>query len=159
MLLLDQNRGRWDWAQIGRGLAALERAESLTDARGPYAVQAAIAACHARARTAEATDWVRIASLYGDLATLTAHPWWSSTARLPCRWQRGRRQPGVLEPLVDEPSLRGYHLLPSARGDLLERLGRVGEARAEFERAAGMTRNERERGVLLARAAGLAIEP
>ena len=159
VLLLDQNRGRWDWAQIGRGLAALERAESLTDARGPYAVQAAIAACHARARTAEATDWVRIASLYGDLATLTDSPVVELNRAVAVSMAEGPEAGlRVLEPLVDEPSLRGYHLLPSARGDLLERLGRVGEARAEFERAAGMTRNERERGVLLARAAGLAIE-
>ncbi len=159
VLLLDQNRGRWDWAQIGRGLAALERAESLTDSRGPYAVQAAIAACHARARTAEATDWVRIASLYADLAALTGSPVVELNRAVAVSMAEGPEAGlRVLEPLADEPSLRGYHLLPSARGDLLERLGRVGEARAEFERAAGMTRNEREREVLLARAAGLAIE-
>jgi len=159
VLLLDQNRGRWDWAQIGRGLAALERAESLTDSRGPYAVQAAIAACHARARTADATDWVRIASLYTDLAALTGSPVVELNRAVAVSMAEGPEAGlRVLEPLAAEPSLRGYHLLPSARGDLLERLGRVGEARAEFERAAGMTRNERERGVLLARAAGLPLQ-
>lgn len=159
VLLLDQNRGRWDWAQIGRGLAALERAESLTDSQGPYAVQAAIAACHARARTAEATDWVRIASLYADLAALTSSPVVELNRAVAVSMAEGPEAGlRVLEPLVEEPSLRGYHLLSSARGDLLERLGRVGEARAEFERAAGMTRNEREREVLLARAAGLPIQ-
>lgn len=158
-LLLDQNRGRWDWAQVGRGLAALERAESLTTSRGPYAVQAAIAACHARARTAEATDWVRIASLYADLAALTGSPVVELNRAVAVSMAEGPEAGlRVLEPLADEPSLRGYHLLASARGDLLERLGRVGEARAEFERAAGMTRNERERGVLLARAAGLPVQ-
>ena len=159
VLLLDQNRGRWDWAQIGRGLASLERAESLTDSRGPYAVQAAIAACHARARTADATDWVRIASLYADLAALTGSPVVELNRAVAVSMAEGPEAGlRVLEPLAAEPSLRGYHLLPSARGDLLERLGRVGEARAEFERAAGMTRNERERGVLLARAAGLPLQ-
>lgn len=159
VLLLDQNRGRWDWAQVGRGLAALERAESLTNTRGPYAVQAAIAACHARARTAEATDWVRIASLYADLAALTGSPVVELNRAVAVSMAEGPEAGlRVLEPLADEPSLRGYHLLASARGDLLERLGRVGEARAEFERAAGMTRNERERGVLLARAADLPVQ-
>lgn len=159
VLLLDQNRGRWDWAQVGRGLAALERAESLTNTRGPYAVQAAIAACHARARTAEATDWVRIASLYADLAALTGSPVVELNRAVAVSMAEGPEAGlRVLEPLADEPSLRGYHLLASARGDLLERLGRVGEARAEFERAAGMTRNERERGVLLARAASLPVQ-
>ncbi|HEX5522107.1 MAG TPA: RNA polymerase sigma factor [Pedococcus sp.] len=159
VLLLDQNRGRWDWGQIGRGLAALERAESLSDSRGPYAVQAAIAACHARARTADATDWGRIASLYADLAALTSSPVVELNRAVAVSMAEGPEAGlRVLEPLVDEPSLRGYHLLPSARADLLERLGRLGEARAEFERAAGMTRNERERGVLLARAAGLPVE-
>lgn len=159
VLLLDQNRGRWDWAHVGRGLAALERAESLTTSRGPYAVQAAIAACHARARTAEATDWVRIASLYADLAALTGSPVVELNRAVAVSMAEGPEAGlRVLEPLADEPSLRGYHLLASARGDLLERLGRVGEARAEFERAAGMTRNERERGVLLARAAGLPVQ-
>lgn len=159
VLLLDQNRGRWDWAQVGRGLAALERAESLTNTRGPYAVQAAIAACHARAWTAEATDWVRIASLYADLAALTGSPVVELNRAVAVSMAEGPEAGlRVLEPLADEPSLRGYHLLASARGDLLERLGRVGEARAEFERAAGMTRNERERGVLLARAAGLPVQ-
>lgn len=159
VLLLDQNRGRWDWAQVGRGLAALQRAESLTNTPGPYAVQAAIAACHARARTAEATDWVRIASLYADLAALTGSPVVELNRAVAVSMAEGPEAGlRVLEPLADEPSLRGYHLLASARGDLLERLGRVGEARAEFERAAVMTRNERERGVLLARAAGLPVQ-
>ncbi len=159
VLLLDQNRGRWDWAQIGRGLAALQRAESLADRLGPYAVQAAIAACHARARTAEATDWGRIASLYADLVALTNSPVVELNRAVAVSMASGPEEGlRVLDGLTAEPSLQGYHLLASARGDLLERLGRLGEARAEFERAAGMTRNEREREVLLARAAGLPEE-
>jgi predicted RNA polymerase sigma factor len=159
VLLLDQNRGLWDWVQIGRGLAALRRAESLTDRLGPYALQAAIAACHARARTAEATDWGRIASLYADLVALTRSPVVELNRAVAVSMASGPEAGlRVLDGLAGEPSLQGYHLLPSARGDLLERLGRVGEARAEYARAAGMTRNEREREVLLARAAGLAAE-
>ena len=159
VLLLDQDRGQWDWAQIGRGLAALQRAESLADPLGPYAVQAAIAAGHARARTAEATDWGRIASLYADLVALTNSPVVELNRAVAVSMASGPEAGlRVLDGLTAEPSLQGYHLLSSARGDLLERLGRVGEARAEFERAAGMTRNEREREVLLARAAALAAE-
>lgn len=159
MLLLDQNRGRWDWAQIGRGLAALQRAESLAGHLGPYAVQAAIAACHARARTAEETNWARIASLYADLLVLTNSPVVELNRAVAVSMASGPAAGlRVVEGLTGEPSLQGYHLLSSVRGDLLERLGRAGEARAEFERAASMTRNERERRVLLDRAAALPAE-
>jgi predicted RNA polymerase sigma factor len=160
VLLLEQNRGRWDWAQVARGLTALQRAEALTDSFGPYAVQAAIAACHGRARTAEATDWVRIAALYGDLVTLTKSPVVELNRAVAVSMAEG---PAAGLALVDRvasaPELAGYHLLPSVRGELLERLGRDGEARSEFERAAAMTRNRRERDVLLGRAAALAAIP
>jgi RNA polymerase sigma factor (sigma-70 family) len=160
VLLLEQNRGRWDWAQVARGLTALQRAEALTDSPGPYAVQAAIAACHGRARTAEATDWARIAALYGDLVTLTQSPVVELNRAVAVSMAEG---PAAGLALVDRvasaPELAGYHLLPSVRGELLERLGRDGEARSEFERAAGMTRNRRERDVLLGRAAALAAIP
>ena len=159
VLLLDQNRGRWDWAQIGRGLAALQRAESTTDRLGPYGLQAAIAACHARARTPEATDWERIASLYAELVEMTGSPVVELNRAVAVSMASGPEEGlRVLDGLAGEPSLHGYHLLPSVRGDLLERLGRLGEARVEFERAAGMTRNERERDVLLARADALPVE-
>jgi RNA polymerase sigma factor (sigma-70 family) len=159
VLLLDQNRGRWDWAQIGRGLAVLRRAESMTDRLGPYGLQAAIAACHARARTPEATDWERIVSLYADLVEMTGSPVVELNRAVAVSMASGPEEGlRVLDGLAGEPSLHGYHLLPSVRGDLLERLGRLGEARVEFERAAGMTRNERERDVLLARADALPVE-
>jgi RNA polymerase sigma factor (sigma-70 family) len=157
ILLLDQKRGLWDQLLIRRGLAALERADRLGGARGPYALQAAIAACHARARTPEETDWRRIAELYAELATLTPSPVVELNRAVAVAMAFGA-QAGLdlVDALADEPSLRSYHLLPSVRGDLLAKLGRLEEARPEFERAAGLTRNARERELLLdrARAAG-----
>lgn len=158
ILLLDQDRGRWDQLLIRRGLAALERAESLGGARGPYALQAAIAACHARARTPEATDWARMVELYNALARLTPSPVVELNRAVAVAMDAG---PAAALELVDrlrsEPALRGYHLLPSVRGDLLAKLGRREEARAEFERAAALTRNTRERELLLGRAAAYAM--
>ncbi|NUW34093.1 RNA polymerase sigma factor [Nonomuraea sp. SMC257] len=154
ILLLEQNRSRWDRLLIGRGLAALARAEEHGGARGPYTLQAAIAACHARALAPEETDWERIATLYGELAELMPTPVVELNRAVALSMARG---PAAGLELVDriagEPSLKGYHLLPSVRGDLLARLGRRAEARTEFERAASLTRNERERALLLARAA------
>jgi len=154
VLLLDQDRSRYDQILIRRGLAALERAERLGAALGPYAIQAAIAACHARARTAAETDWPRIAALYDALAQLNPSPVVELNRAVAISMAFG---PAAGLELVDalllEPSLASYHLLPSVRGDLLAKLGRQGEARAEFERAAAMTRNARERALLLARAA------
>src|SRR3989449_1258672 len=153
ILLLDQNRARWDQILIRRGLAALERAEKLGGALGPYALQAAIAACHARARTAGETDWGRIAALYGALARLAPSPVVELNRAVALSMAFG---PAAGLPLVDaltsERSLAGYHLLPSVRGDLLAKLGRWDEARAEFRRAASLTRNARERDLLLERA-------
>ncbi|MFV8749933.1 RNA polymerase sigma factor [Nannocystaceae bacterium ST9] len=148
--LLDQNRARWDQVLIRRGLAALARAEQL-GGRGPHVVQAAIAACHARATTADATDWVRIASLY---EWLDPSPVIELNRAVAVAMAYGP-QAGldIVDALRGEPALAGYHLLPSVRGDLLEKLGRGVEARAEFERAAGLTRNARERTLLLERAA------
>jgi predicted RNA polymerase sigma factor len=152
ILLLDQNRGRWDQLLIRRGLAALERAEQLGGALGPYALQAAIAACHARARTPEETDWQRIAALYAELAQITQSPVVELNRAVALSMAFG---PAAGLELVDqltlEPSLRHYHLLPSVRGDLLAKLGRLDEARAEFERAASLTQNARERDLLLER--------
>jgi predicted RNA polymerase sigma factor len=139
---------------IRRGLAALERAEALGGARGPYALQAAIAACHARARAAAETDWPRIAALYDALALVAPSPVVELNRGVAVAMAFG---PAAGLELVDalrsEPSLQGYHLLPSVRGDLLSRLGRFDEARAEFERAASLTKNARERELLLERAA------
>jgi RNA polymerase sigma-70 factor, ECF subfamily len=153
ILLLDQNRARWDYVLIRHGLAALERAEKLGGARGPYVLQAAIAACHARARTAEETDWTRIAALYAALAQVAPSPVVELNRAVALSMAFG---PAVGLEIVDaltaEPTLAGYHLLPSVRGDLLAKLGRFEEARAELERAASLTRNARERGLLLARA-------
>jgi predicted RNA polymerase sigma factor len=153
ILLLDQNRGRWDHLLIRRGLTALERAAKLGGAQGPYALQAAIAACHARARVADETDWPRIVALYGQLATVAPSPVVELNRAVALSMALG---PAAALELVDaltkEPALEGYHLLPSVRGDLLKKLGRVGEARGEFERAASLTRNARERELLLARA-------
>ncbi len=154
VLLLDQDRGRWDRLLIGRGLAALDRAEALGAPLGPYALQAAIAACHARARTPEETDWERIVALYDGLVEVTGSPVVELNRAVAVSMAFGP-QAGLdlVDALADEPALRGYHLLPSARGDLLMRLGRAAEARAELERAAAMTANSRERALLLARAA------
>jgi RNA polymerase sigma factor (sigma-70 family) len=154
VLLLDQNRARWDQLLIRRGLAALERAESLSAERGPYTLQAAIAACHARARQASETDWARIAALYDELAGLMSSPVVELNRAVAHAMAFGPAAGlGLVDQLMDEPSLKAYHLLPSVRGDLLFKLGRLAEARQEFERAAELTRNERERSLLLERAA------
>jgi RNA polymerase sigma-70 factor, ECF subfamily len=154
VLLMDQDRSRWDHLLIGRGLAALERAEKLGGPLCPYGLQASIAACHARARAAEETDWGRIVVLYESLARLAPSPVVQLNRAVAVAMAFG---PSAGLPMVDalasEPSLRAYHLLPSVRGDLLAKLGRTEEARAEFERAASMTKNERERELLLGRAA------
>jgi RNA polymerase sigma factor (sigma-70 family) len=156
VLLLDQNRARWDFLLIGRGLAALRRAEALGGAAGPYALQAAIAACHARARTAEATDWRRIARLYATLARLMPSPIVELNRAVAVSMADG---PAAGLEIVDEIAahkpLAGYHLLPAVRGDLLAKLGRIDEARVELERAAALTRNDRERDLLLERIAAL----
>jgi RNA polymerase sigma-70 factor (ECF subfamily) len=153
ILLLDQDRGQWDRLLIQRGLAELERAEKLGGLRGPYAIQAAIAACHARAGTGVETDWARIAALYSELGDVAPSPVvelnravavgmaWGPAAGLE-----------LVNPLASDPAMQNYHLLPSVRGDLLKKLGRMEEARAEFERAASLTRNARERNLLLERA-------
>jgi len=157
VLLLDQDRARWDPLLIRRGLAALARAEELGGAGGRYALQAAITACHARAHTAAETDWARIAALYQELAEITPSPVVELNRAVALAMAYG---PAVglerVDALASEPSLKAYHLLPSARGDLLAKLGRFDEARAEFERAASLTRNARERELLLERAAACA---
>ena len=154
ILLLDQNRGKWDQLLIRRGLAALERAERLGGAPGPYVLQAAIASCHARARTAADTDWARIAALYGELALTSPSPVVELNRAVALGMASGPAAGlEIVDALASEPSLREYHLLPSIRGDLLAKLGRAREARAEFQRAAGLTRNARERKLLLDRAA------
>jgi len=154
ILLLDQDRGRWDQLLIRRGLAALDRAEALGGANGRYALQAAIAACHARAPTPEATDWGRIAALYAELGRVAPSPVVELNRAVAVSMAFGPAAGlELVEGLVAEPSLKAYHLLPAVRGDLLEKLGRGDEARVEFERAAALTRNTRERDVLLERAA------
>jgi RNA polymerase sigma factor (sigma-70 family) len=154
VLLLDQDRGRWDQLLIRRGQAALERAEQLGGVRGPYELQAAIAACHARARTAAETDWAGIAALYDALAQLTPSPVVELNRAVALAMAFGPAAGlAVVDTLASEPTLKGYHLLPSVRGDLLFKLGRLEEARQEFERAASLTRNARERELLLQRAA------
>jgi RNA polymerase sigma-70 factor, ECF subfamily len=154
ILLLEQNRARWDQLLIRRGLAALARAEALGGANGPYALQAAIAACHARARTAEETDWPRIAALYEALARLAPSPVVELNRAVAVSMASGPAAGLVLvDALVAEASLSAYHHLPAVRGDLLAKLGRRDEARVEFERAASLTRNARERELLLVRAA------
>ena len=155
--LLDQQRGRWDQLLIRRGLAALERAERLAGPPGPYQLQAAIAGCHARARTAGETDWIRIAALYQVLAQQLPSPVVELNRAVAVGMAFGP-QAGLdlVEQLPGEPALAAYHLLPSVRGDLLARLRRFDEARSEFERAAGLTRNARERELLLERARGCA---
>jgi len=153
ILLMDQNRGLWDQLLIRRGLAALERAEKLGAWRGPYALQAAIAACHARARTAEETDWERIVGLYEALASAMPSPVVELNRAVAMAMAHGPAAGlELVDRLVSEPSLKAYHLLPSVRGDFLKKLGRFEEARAEFERAASLTRNERERNLLMGRA-------
>ncbi|GAA0361587.1 RNA polymerase sigma factor [Microbispora corallina] len=152
--LLDQDRGRWNQLHIRRGLAALARAEALGGSLGPYALQAAIAACHARARTAGETDWARMAALYGSLAALTSSPIVELNRAVAVGMAYGPEAGLALaDALAGEPALKDYHLLPSVRGDLLVKLGRTDEARTEFERAAALTRNGRERALLLGRAA------
>jgi RNA polymerase sigma factor (sigma-70 family) len=159
ILLLEQDRSRWDQLLIRRGLAALQRAEELGGALGPYALQAAIAACHARARVPEDTDWERIAALYDALAQLVPSPVVDLNRAVAVAMAFGSAAGlELVDELLNEPSLKGYHLLPSVRGDLLAKLGRHAEAQHEFKRAASLTRNERERKLLLRRAAASALE-
>ena len=153
VLLLDQDRSKWDRLLIGRGLAALERAESLAPVPGPYAIQAAIAACHARAVTGADTDWARIASLYDQLGRIEPSPVIELNRAVAISMANGPAAGlELVDALKNDPTLKNYHLLPSVRGDLLKKLGRMEEARAEFERAAAITRNVRERNLLLDRA-------
>ncbi len=163
ILLFDQNRARWDQLLIGRGLAALARSEKARAEKlragndrlpqGPYALQAAITACHARARTPEETDWVQIVALYAALAQQAPSPVVELNRAVALAMAFGPAAGlALVDALTSEPSLENYHLLPSVRGDLLEKLGRKDEARAEFERAAGLTRNTRERVLLIGRA-------
>jgi RNA polymerase sigma-70 factor (ECF subfamily) len=160
ILLLEQDRARWDHLLVRRGLAALARAEGFAGAYGPYALQAAIAACHARAPRAEETDWVRIAQLYGALARLMPSPVVEVNRAVALAMASGPAAGLALtDKLTTEPALKAYHLLPAVRGDLLAKLGRFEEARAEFERAAALTRNARERKLLLGRAAACGSQP
>jgi len=153
ILLLEQNRALWDQLLIRRGLAALARAEALGGALGPYALQAAIAACHARARTAAETDWPRIAALYGALARLAPSPVVEINRAVAIAMAFGPEAGlAIVDALTAEPALAAYHLLPSVRGDLLAKLGRFTEAREKLERAAALTGNARERELLRARA-------
>ena len=153
ILLLDQNRARWDHLLIRRGLTALGRAETLGGTAGPYVLQAAIAACHALARTPEETDWARIAALYDALAQIAPSPVVELNRAVAVSMAYGPVAGlEIVDALSSEPSLMSYHLLPSVRGDLLGKLGRIEESRAEFERAAALTRNARERDLLLDRA-------
>ncbi len=154
VLLLDQDRSRWDWLLVGRGLAALERAHSVGGPLGPYTLQAAIAACHARARVAEDTDWERIVALYDGLGQLAPSPVVELNRAVAVGMAFGPEPAlALVDALVSECALSGYHLLPSVRGHLLAKLGRDEEARVEFERAASLTQNARERAVLLERMA------
>ena len=158
ILLLAQDRARWDQLLIRRGLAALERAQALGGSLGPYALQAAIAACHARARTADETDWVRIATLYAALAQLNPSPVVELNRAVAVSMAFGPAAGlRLVDAIASEPSMKAYHLLPSVRGDLLFKLGRMDDARAEFERAASLTQNARERRLLLDRAAACAL--
>jgi len=159
VLLLDQNRARWDYLLIRRGLAALERAEHLGPL-GPYGFQAAIAACHARARTADETDWARIVAIYDALAQVTPSPVVELNRAMAVSMAFGPAAGlELVDELVGEPTLKLYHFLPSVRGDLLVRLGRFDEARTEFERAASLTRNTREKALLLDRARSSVEKP
>jgi RNA polymerase sigma-70 factor (ECF subfamily) len=156
VLLLDQDRSRWDHVLVRRGLAALERAESLGGVLGPYTLQAAIAACHARAHTPAETDWKRIVALYDALAQLMPSPIVDLNRAVAVSMAFGPAEGlALIDAIASEPALRGYHLLPSVRGDFLAKLGRLDEARGEFERAASLTRNAREVRMLLDRAAAL----
>src|SRR5213593_3781507 len=160
VLLLDQARGRWDHVLVRRGLEALECAQSLGGELGPYALQAAIAACHARARTGAETDWARIAGLYEALGRLTPSPVVELNRAVAVAMANGPRAGlELVDRLASEPALERYHLLPSVRGDLLFKLGRLDEARTEFQRAASLTRNARERTLLLERVAACAEGP
>jgi len=153
VLLFDQNRAHWDQLLISRGLSALQRAEQLGDSPGVYALQAAIAACHARARTPEETDWPRIVNLYDELARIAPSPVVELNRAVAVGMAYGPSAGlDVIDTLITDSSLKSYHLLPTVRGDLLAKLGRFDEARAEFERAASLTRNARERELLLGRA-------
>jgi RNA polymerase sigma-70 factor, ECF subfamily len=153
VLLLDQNRALWDQLLIRRGLAALDRSQQADGAPGAYALQASIAACHARARTSEETDWARIAALYDALAQLTPSPVVELNRAVALSMAFGPAAGlAVVDTLTSDPVLESYHLLPSVRGDLLAKLDRFDEARLEFERAASLTRNSRERALLLERA-------
>jgi predicted RNA polymerase sigma factor len=155
VLLLDQDRARWDWMLVGRGLAALERAQNVDGAIGPYTLQAAIAACHARARAPEDTDWEQIVALYDGLAQLTQSPVVELNRAVAVGMAFGPEAAlALVDSLRAEPALSDYHLLPIVRGDLLEKLGRGEEARAEFERAVAVTPNPRQRSALLQRIAG-----
>ena len=154
ILLLDQDRSRWDHLLVRRGLAALSRAEQLGGRLGPYALQAAIAACHARSRTAEETDWARIAALYDALAQIAPSPVVELNRAVAVAMAFGPAEGlALVDALASEQALKHYHLLPAVRGDLLVKLGRLDEARAEFERAASLTHNAREKKLLLDRAA------
>jgi predicted RNA polymerase sigma factor len=153
ILLLDQNRGRWDQLLIRRGLTALKRAVDLGGPLGPYALQASIAACHARARRGEDTDWQQIVAIYDQLHHAVPSPVIGLNRAVAIGMASGPAAGlAAVDKLLDEPALRSYHLLPSVRGDLLFKLERWEEAKAEFERAAGITRNEREKKLLSERA-------
>jgi predicted RNA polymerase sigma factor len=159
VLLLDQDRARWDQLLIRRGLAALARAEELSETRGPYTLQASIAACHARAHVADDTDWARIATLYGALIQLEPSPVVELNRAVAVAMAYGPAAGlEIVNTLTAESSLDTYHLLPSVRGDFLKKLGRLDEAQTEFERAASLTRNARERDLLLERASACARE-
>jgi RNA polymerase sigma-70 factor, ECF subfamily len=154
VLLLDQDRSRWDWLLVGRGLVALERAYETGGPLGPYTLQAAIAACHARARVPEDTDWERIVALYDGLAQLQPSPVVELNRAVAVGMAFGPRAAlEIVDALLEEPALDGYELLPAVRGDLLDKLGRTEEAAAEFKRAALLTANTRRRAALLERAA------
>ena len=153
ILLLDQDRSKWDRLLIGRGLAALDRVSQLGGTRGPYAIQAALAACHARAATADDTDWARIAALYSELGEISPSPIVELNRAVAVGMASGPAAGlELVDRLIDDPALSAYHLLPSVRGDLLKKLGRMEEARSEFERGASITRNGREKNLLLERA-------
>jgi predicted RNA polymerase sigma factor len=159
VLLPDQDRSRWDWLLVGRGLATLERAYATGGPLGPYTLQAAIAACHARARVAKDTDWEQIVALYDGLAQLMPSPVVELNRAVAVAMAFGPRAAlEIVDALREEPALDDYHLLPTVRGDLLAKLGRPDEARAEFERAAQLTANSRQRAALLQPAAACAAQ-